>query len=165
MSKSSQNNEKQKLIEAISKKIEDTRDLRTTFMRTGEKHLAIERAVKALDADEAKQPEWAGAGRPPRTHLRDVLRTDLFFNTRAGYGPTKKLIQLVTTRINEKIAKDVLESKTRVDEATTSGLAKKVASFVGGRRKRTRKRKRKKTRKRRRRRKTKRKNRRTRRRR
>ena len=163
MSKSSQNNEKQKLIEAISKKIEDTRDLRTTFMRTGEKHLAIERAVKALDADEAKQPDWRG-GRPPQTHLRGVLRTDLFFNTRAGYGPTKKLIQLVTTRINEKIAKDVLKSNTTVDKDTTSGLAKKVASFVGGKRKRTRKRKRKRTRKRRRRRKTKRKNRRTRRR-
>ena len=163
MSKSSQNNEKQKLIEAISKKIEDTGNLRNMFMTAGKEHLAIERAVKALDADEAKQPDWRG-GRPPQTHLRGVLRTDLFFNTRAGYGPTKKLIQLVTTRINEKIAKDVLKSNTTVDKDTTSGLAKKVASFVGGKRKRTRKRKRKRTRKRRRRRKTKRKTRRTRRR-
>ena len=162
MSKSSQNNEKQKLIEAISKKIEDTRDLRTTFMRTGEKHLAIERAVKALDADEAKKQDW---GRPPRSTTRGVLKTKLFYYyPRAGAGPTKELIQLVTTRINEKIAKDVLKSNTTVDKDTTSGLAKKVASFVGGKRKRTRKRKRKRTRKRRRRRKTKRKNRRTRRR-
>ena len=160
MSKSSQNNEKQELIEAISKKIEDTGDLRTMFMTAGKKHLAIERAVKALDADEAKKQDW---GRPPRSTTRGVLRTKLFYYyPRAGTGPTKELIQLVTTRINkEKIAKDVLEAKTPVDEATTSGLAKKVASYVGGRRKRTRKRKRKRTRKRRRRRKTKRKNRRT----